>query len=51
MREIVYDDSLELCIIQGKEDDGDYPIRVEQVAHLEATKFMVRNKAFEDINE
>ncbi|CAK7349518.1 unnamed protein product, partial [Dovyalis caffra] len=47
---IMYDDSLELCIIQGEEDYGYDPIGLEQVAHLEATEFMVRNKAFEEID-
>ncbi|CAK7335378.1 unnamed protein product, partial [Dovyalis caffra] len=40
----------ELCIIQGEEDYEDDPIRVEQVACLEATEFMVRNKAFKEID-
>ncbi|CAK7350039.1 unnamed protein product, partial [Dovyalis caffra] len=39
----------ELCIIQGEENDGDDPIRVEQVARLEATEFMIRKKEFEEI--
>ncbi|CAK7355624.1 unnamed protein product, partial [Dovyalis caffra] len=48
---IVYDDPLEPCIIQSEKDDGDDPIRVKQVAHLEATDFMVLNKAFEKIDK
>ncbi|CAK7355684.1 unnamed protein product [Dovyalis caffra] len=47
--EIIYDDSLEMCIIQGEENDGDDPIRVEQVARPEATNFMIR-KEFEEID-
>ncbi|CAK7337995.1 unnamed protein product, partial [Dovyalis caffra] len=47
---IMYDDLLELCIIQSDEGDGDDPIRVEQVACLKATEFMVQNKAFEEID-
>ncbi|CAK7357294.1 unnamed protein product [Dovyalis caffra] len=50
VQEIIYDDPLELCIIQGEENDGDDPIRVEQVAHLEATEFMIWKKKFEEID-
>ncbi|CAK7333997.1 unnamed protein product, partial [Dovyalis caffra] len=49
--EIIYDDPLELCIIQGEENDGDNPIRVEQVACPEATEFMIRKKEFEEIDK
>ncbi|CAK7335497.1 unnamed protein product [Dovyalis caffra] len=51
IQEIMYDDPLESYTIQGEKNDGDDPIRVEQVARLEATKFIVRNKAFEEINK
>ncbi|CAK7338042.1 unnamed protein product [Dovyalis caffra] len=46
----MYNDPLEPCIIQGEDDDEDDPIRVEQVAHLKAIEFMVRNKTFEKID-
>ncbi|CAK7337364.1 unnamed protein product, partial [Dovyalis caffra] len=39
-----------MYIIQGEEDDGDDPITIEQVPRLEATKFMVRNKEFKEID-
>ena len=45
----MYDDSLELCIIQGKGEKGDDPIKMELVPQLEATKFMVRKRQFEEI--
>ncbi|CAK7323405.1 unnamed protein product [Dovyalis caffra] len=51
MQEIIYDDLLELCIIQGEENDGDDPIRVEQVARLQATEFGIWKKEFEEIDE
>ncbi|CAK7357606.1 unnamed protein product, partial [Dovyalis caffra] len=47
---IIYDDSLELYFIQGEDNDGDDPIRVEQVARPEATEFMIRKKKFEEID-
>ncbi|CAK7349517.1 unnamed protein product, partial [Dovyalis caffra] len=33
-----------------EEDDGDDPIRVDQVARLEAIEFMVQNKEFKEID-
>ncbi|CAK7338637.1 unnamed protein product, partial [Dovyalis caffra] len=51
MREIIYDDRLKLCMIQGEENDGDDPIRVEQVARPKANEFMIRKKEFEEIDE
>lgn len=49
VQEIIKDDPMELCILQG-EVNKDNPVTVEQVAHLEATEFMVRKKEFEEID-
>ena len=40
----------ELCIIQGKENEGDDPTKVEHVAHLEATEFVVQKKQFKEMD-
>ena len=51
LQELVHDDPLEMCLVQGREESDNNPCIKEQVAHLEASELMVRKKEFEKIEQ